>query len=190
MVLFADDLVIAETEEALYNTICKSWMISWMNGDWRQTGRRQESWGLERSKRYAYVMSELMGREWNKWRRWSTVLGAMISSDGSMDREVEQRIGMASKMIGAIRSTVLGRKELTKRYKIESAECYGHTHLDLRMWSLGFAGTVWGTNTGYTDEGVKMEVLRLNRIRNVDLRGRLRQEEVLDLVKRWQQTLK
>ena len=57
----------------------------------------------------------------------------MISSDGSMDREVEQRIRVASKMIGAIRSTVLGRKELTKRYKIESGECYDHTHLDLRM---------------------------------------------------------
>ena len=30
-------------------------------------------------------------------------------------------------------------------------------------------------------------VSRLNRIRNVDLRGRLRQEGVLDLVNRWQQ---
>ena len=29
-------------------------------------------------------------------------LGAMISSDGSIDREVEQRIGMASKLIGAM----------------------------------------------------------------------------------------
>ena len=57
----------------------------------------------------------------------------MISSDRRMDREVEQRIGVASKMNGAIRSTVLGRKELTKRYKIESGECYGHTHLDLWM---------------------------------------------------------
>ena len=36
-------------------------------------------------------------------------LSAMISSDGSMDSEVEQRIGMASKMIGAIGRTVLGR---------------------------------------------------------------------------------
>ena len=45
-------------------------------------------------------------------------LGAMISSDGSMDSEVEQRIGMASKMIGAIGRTVLGRKELTKGTKV------------------------------------------------------------------------
>ena len=33
-------------------------------------------------------------------------LGAMISSDGSIDREPEQRIKMALKMIGAIGSTV------------------------------------------------------------------------------------
>ena len=36
-------------------------------------------------------------------------LGVMISSDGSMDSEVEQRIGTASKMIGAIGRAVLGR---------------------------------------------------------------------------------
>ena len=37
-------------------------------------------------------------------------LGVMISSDGSMDSEVEQRKGMASKMIGVIGRTLLGRK--------------------------------------------------------------------------------
>ena len=45
-------------------------------------------------------------------------LGTMISSDGSMDSEVEQRVGMASRMVGAIGSTVLGRKELTKGTKL------------------------------------------------------------------------
>ena len=35
-------------------------------------------------------------------------LGAMISSGGKMDNEVEQRVGMASKMIRAIWRTVLG----------------------------------------------------------------------------------
>ena len=56
----------------------------------------------------------------------------MISSDGSMDSEVEQRIGMASRMVGAIGSTVLGRKELTKRTKLhEGSECYSDSHTDL-----------------------------------------------------------
>ena len=46
-------------------------------------------------------------------------LSAMISSDGNMDSEVEQRIGMVSKHIGVIGTTVLGRKELTKGTKCE-----------------------------------------------------------------------
>ena len=41
-------------------------------------------------------------------------LGAMISCNGSMNSEVEQRKGMASKMFGAIWRTVLRRKEQTK----------------------------------------------------------------------------
>ena len=39
-------------------------------------------------------------------------LGAMISSDGSMDSEVEQRIGMT------ICRTVLGKKKMTKGSKV------------------------------------------------------------------------
>ena len=45
-------------------------------------------------------------------------LGAMISSDGSMNSEVEERIEMESKLSGAIGRTVLGRKELTKGTKV------------------------------------------------------------------------
>ena len=45
-------------------------------------------------------------------------LGAMISSDGSMDSEVEQGIRMASKLSGAIGRTVLRRNELTKGTKV------------------------------------------------------------------------
>ena len=41
-----------------------------------------------------------------------------ISTDGCMDSEVEQRVGMASRMVGAIGSTMLGRKELTKGTKL------------------------------------------------------------------------
>ena len=38
--------------------------------------------------------------------------GTMISSDGSMDSEVEQRVGMPARIVRAIGSTVLGRKDL------------------------------------------------------------------------------
>ena len=36
----------------------------------------------------------------------------MISGDRYIDREVDHRIGMASKIIGAFGSTVLGRKRV------------------------------------------------------------------------------
>ncbi len=45
-------------------------------------------------------------------------LAEVKGNEGSMDSEVKQRIGMASKMIGAIGRTILGRKELTKGTKV------------------------------------------------------------------------
>ena len=61
-------------------------------------------------------------------------LGVMFSGDRYMDKEVEQRIGKASKTIGAFGNTVLGRKEITDEgHEIKSGKCYGDTHLDLWM---------------------------------------------------------
>ena len=48
-------------------------------------------------------------------------LGAMISSDGSIDSKVEQRIGMASKMIGRLGvqwEYSAAKEELTKGTKV------------------------------------------------------------------------
>ena len=44
-------------------------------------------------------------------------LGVMISSDGSMDKEVEERIGNATRMIGGMNEMVLKRKELSRSTK-------------------------------------------------------------------------
>ena len=61
-------------------------------------------------------------------------LGTMISSDGSIDSEVEQRVGilMASRMVGAIGSMCSAGKEgIDKGDKIEGGECYGDSYVDL-----------------------------------------------------------
>ena len=79
-------------------------------------------------------------------------LGVMISSDGSMDSEVEQRIGMASKMIGAIGRTVLGKKELTKGTNVRVVNAMVIPTLTYGCNSVGKAQ---GTNRGDTDEGIK-----------------------------------
>ena len=119
-------------------------------------------------------------------------LGTMISSDGSMDSEVEQRIGMASKMVGAIGSTVLGRKELTKGTKLRVVNA---TVIPM----LTYGSEAWALQARHKGriQATQMRVLRwiegvsrFERIRNVDLRGRLRQEGVLDLVNRRQQKWK
>ena len=46
-------------------------------------------------------------------------LGVMISSDGSMDKEVEARIGNATRVIGGMNEMVLRRKELSRRTKLK-----------------------------------------------------------------------
>ena len=124
-----------------------------------------------------------------KWRvEVMKYLGVMISSDGSMDSEVEQRIGMASKMIGAIGRTVLGRKELTKG--TSSGQCMVIQTYGCEAWTLQ------ARHKGQI-EAAQMRALRriegvsrMDRVRNVDIRGRLKQEGVLDMVKKRQQNWK
>ena len=52
-------------------------------------------------------------------------LGVIISSDGRMEKEVEARIGSATRVIGGMNETVLKRKELSR---IESGECDNDPH--------------------------------------------------------------
>ena len=119
-------------------------------------------------------------------------LGVMISSDGSMDSEVEQRIGMASKMIGAIGRTVLGRKELTKGTKVRVVNA-------MVIPTLTYGCEAWTLQARHKGqiEAAQMRALRrkegvsrMDRVRNVDIRGRLKQEGVLDMVKKRQQNWK
>ena len=46
-------------------------------------------------------------------------LGVMISSDGSLEKEVEARIGSAVRMVGGMSEAVLRRKELSKKTKLK-----------------------------------------------------------------------
>ena len=54
------------------------------------------------------------------------------------------------------------------------------------------AGKAQGTNRGGTDKGIRRieGVSRMDRVRNVNIRGRLKQEGVLDMVKKRQQNWK
>ena len=48
-------------------------------------------------------------------------LGVMISGDGRCDDEIEQRIGAAARVAGAMRKEVLERRELQKKLKCGSS---------------------------------------------------------------------
>ena len=54
--------------------------------------------------------------------------------------KVEQNVGMASKMIGAIGTTCSARKEgIDQEYQTEGGRCCGDAHLDIyecEAWSL------------------------------------------------------
>ena len=58
-------------------------------------------------------------------------LGAMISSDGSMDSKVKQRIGIPSKLSCNHWENSAGVEGTGKRYKSVSGQCYGDAHLDI-----------------------------------------------------------
>ena len=45
-------------------------------------------------------------------------LGALFNEEGSCEEEIENRIGAATKLIGAMRSEVLERRELSKQTKL------------------------------------------------------------------------
>ena len=46
-------------------------------------------------------------------------LGVMISDDGSMQREVEARVGCASRVIRGLKQAILGKRELSKQTKLK-----------------------------------------------------------------------
>ena len=100
-------------------------------------------------------------------------LGVMISSDGSMDSEVEQRKGMASKIIGVIGRTLLGRKELMKGTKVRVVNA-------LVIPTLTYGCEAWTLQAMHKGqiEAAQMRALRriegvsrMNRVRNVSVRA-------------------
>ena len=161
--------MLAETEKALQHNL-------------QELNERLDEWGMKANWQKMRVMR--VGRkhevcnvkvegervEQVKEMKYS---GTMISSDGSMDSEVEQRIGMASRMVGAIGSTVLGRKELTKGTKLRVVNA-----TVISMLTYGYEAWALQARHKGRIQATQMRVLRwiegvsrLERIRNVDLRA-------------------
>ena len=115
-------------------------------------------------------------------------LGVMVTNDGSREKEIEARIGNATRVIGGVNDAVLRRKELSRstNIKVVNATMMPVLMYGCETWSLTKKqqSKVQATqmNVPRRIEGVN----RLDRVRNADIRERLNQEGVTDLVKRRQ----
>ena len=188
--MFADNLMMmVESEEALQHNMQQ--LINDRLEEWEMKANWQKTRVMRIERKQDMCNVEVNGQNMEQVEIMKYLV-AMISSDGSMDSEVEQRIGMASKMIGAIGRTVLGRKELTKGTKVRVVNA-------MVIPTLTYGCEAWTLQARHKGriEATQMRVLRriegvsrLDRVRNVDLRGRLKQEGVLDMVKKWQQNWK
>ena len=116
----------------------------------------------------------------------------MISSDGSMEKEIEARIGNATRVIAQLNDSVLRRKELSRGTKMKVVNA---TVMPVLMYGCETRSLIKKQQSKV--QARQMNVLgrikgvnRLNRVRNVDIRERLNQEGVLDLMKRRQESWK
>ena len=115
VLLFADDMVVmSESVEGLqHNMQVMSGVLSkWeLKVNWRKTNvmrvaRKSEDCEVKIDEEVIYHLDEMK------------YLGVMISSDGRMEKEVEARIGSATRVIGGMNETVLKRKELSRSTKL------------------------------------------------------------------------
>ena len=107
VLLFADDMVVmAESVEGLQSNlqVLSDVLSRWeLKVNWRKTK-------VMRVARKSEECEVKIGEEIIEQVDAMKYLWVMISSDGSMDKEVEARIGNATRMIGGINEMVLRRR--------------------------------------------------------------------------------
>ena len=113
-------------------------------------------------------------------------LGAMFNDEASCDDEIENRIGTATRMVGALRRQVIERKELSKATKLRVINA-------MVVPTLLYGSETWTLQKRHRSKIQAMEmrylrriegVSRLDRIPNEDIRRRLGVEAVLAVADR------
>ena len=119
-------------------------------------------------------------------------MGVMISSDGSMEKQIEARIGAATRVIARLNDSVSRRKELSRGTKMKVVNA---TVMPLLMYGCEMRSLPKKQQSKV--QARQMNVLRriegvnrLNRVRNVVIRERLNQEGVLYPMKRREESWK
>ena len=122
-------------------------------------------------------------------------LGAMFNVEASCDDEIENRIGIATRMVGALRRQVIERKELSKATKLRVINA-------MVVPTLLYGSETWTLQKRHRSKIQAMEmrylrkvegVTRLDRALSEDIRRRLGVEAVLAVVdktkKEWRERI-
>ena len=119
-------------------------------------------------------------------------LGALFNEEGSCEEETENRIGAASKVFGAMRSEVLERRELSKGTKliVFNAVVVPTLLYECETWTMQ-------KRQESRLQAIEMRYLRrvegvtkLDKVRNEDIRQRLKQEAVVEIAQKKQRAWK
>ena len=186
MLLFADDMVImAESEEGLQSNLkvlseaMDRWdlKVNWMKTKVMRVARKRDSCEVSIGDQVIEQVDEMK------------YLGVMISSDGRMEKEIEARIAMATRLVGGMGDTVVSRRELSKGTKLKVVNA-------TMMPSLLYGCEVWSLTKQQQGrvQATQMRVLRriegvnrMDRVRNEDIRQRLGQEDIVQVIRRRQE---
>ena len=189
IVLFADDvMLLTEKKEDMETNLreLKKAMSKWgMKIHWGKTKVMMVSRQGEECK--VCVDGEEIEQVQNM-----KYLGAILSAEGTCGEKIEHRVGAAARVRGAMRKEVLERRELKKATKMR-------VYNSMVIPTMLYGSETWTmmkrheSRLGATEMAYLRRVegvTRIDRVRNVDVRKAVKQEEVMEKVKRKQRAWK
>ena len=189
ILMFADDMVMmAETKEALQHNV-EAMNEALSRWDLRVNWKKSKVMRVARKREECQVV---IGDEQLEQVDTMKYLGVMISGDGSMELEVEARIGCACRVIGRMSQAILRRRELSKQTKLKVVNA---TVMPVLMYGC----ETWAVRK---EQKSKIQATQMNilwriegvcwkdRITNDEILQRLGQVGVLDMVRKRQEEWK
>ena len=119
-------------------------------------------------------------------------LGVVISADGVCDKETEQQVGAAAKVMGVMRKEVLERQELQKKTKMRVFSA-------MVVLTILYGCETWTVQRRHESKIQACEMMfvrrvegvtRLDKVRNEDVRSSLGQEATMNIMKKKQRRWK